>query len=35
MFFTPLGTGANAGKVKLSSSAAQSGIFAFAHGYWR
>lgn len=30
-----LATGANAGKIKLSSSAAQSGIFAWAMGYWR
>ena len=35
MFFTPLGTGANAGKVKLSSSAAQSGLYGFVYGYWR
>lgn len=35
LFFTPLGTGANAGKVKLSSATAQSGLFGIVHGYWR
>ena len=34
-FDIPLGTGANAGKVKLSSSAAQPGLYGFVYGYWR